>query len=438
MEFSPMGMPWQPGTGLTICTLAGSAVVNEPSGGNEQDLFDEVAYLRLHPDVAKAIAEGHATGAWQHYNEYGRSEGRQINDFDADYYLGAYPAVAEEIAAGDAATPFEHYRKFGRPRGFRSNPKAPRPANAAAMPSPYGGLWPDQANAADLLQGKLEIGQITERQAEQLRFWMQNGCVIIEKAIPPLLVDRAALDLARAYAGGFPDLQFECHAVSREPVPWQPEINPHPAKALDIHHFSAAIRNVMFADAVTEFLGLIFESKALASQTFGCLRGSAQEVRQDSAHVAYTIPRQFAASWIALEDITPGTGELFYYPGSHRFEDFLYNEHYKSVHEAQRLTGDAAMRGQVERHAQSLEERARQRGIAKSSFNARKGDVLIWHADLAHGGNPVSNPSTCKSIVTHYCPKHLSPLFSEHVATKLWNHGGHRYTSRYYSGEPLA
>ena len=411
--------------------------MGESSGVGEHDLFDEAAYLRLHPDVAKAIAEGRESSAWQHYDRHGRNEGRKVNDFDPEFYLRAYPAAAEEIAAGHAATPFEHYRRLGRARGFLSNAKAARPTNAAAMPSPFGGLWPDQANAADLLKGKLEIGQITERQAEKLRFWMQNGCVILEKAVPPSLVEKAALDLDCAYAGSFPNLKFECHAVSPDPIPWQPEINPQPAKALDIHHFSPAIRNLMFADAITEFLGLIFESMALASQTAGYLRGSGQDIRQDSAHVAYTIPRQFAAAWTALEDVTLGTGEPLCYHGSHRFEDFLYNEHYKSVHEAQRMTGNTAMRGQGERHMQSLEERAQQPGIVKSSFAAHKGDVLVWHADMVHGGIPVSRTTTCKSIVTHYCPSHLSPLFSENVATRLWNHGRHRYTTGHYDGEPL-
>jgi Phytanoyl-CoA dioxygenase (PhyH) len=405
---------------------------------SDRDQFDEAAYLRLYPDIAKAIAEGREISAWDHFDRHGRTEGRKINDFDADYYLRSYPVAAQDIAAGLASTPFQHYRKFGRARGFLTNAKAPRPADAAAMATPFGGLWPDLPDAADILQGKLDIGQITERQAAKLRFWMQNGYVILEGAIPPSLVDKAALDLDRAYAGGFPDLNFECHAVARDHIKWQPELNPHPAKALDIHHFSPAIRDLMFADAIAEFLGLIFESKAFASQTLGFLRGSAQEGHQDSAYVAYTIPRQFAATWTALEDVTIGAGELFYYPGSHRFEDFVYSERFKSVHEAQRMTGEQNMREQVERHVRSLEDRAAQRGIPKSPFAAKKGDVLVWHADLVHGGNPVSRVTTRKSIVTHYCPKHLSPLFSEHLATRLWEHRGHRYTTSHYQSEPLA
>ena len=214
----------------------------------------------------------------------------------------------------------------------------------------------------------------------------------------------------------FPDLKFECHAVARDHIHWQPEINPHPAKALDIHHFSPAIRDLMFADAISEFLGLIFESKAFASQTLGFLRGSAQEGHQDSAYVAYTIPRQFAATWTALEDVTIGAGELFYYPGSHRFEDFVYNEHFKSVHEAQRMTGEQAMRGQVERHV------SRWRGVRNNAaFRKRRSPprrATCWYGTPTWCTAAIRCRAitTRKSIVTHYCPKHLSPLFSENTA----------------------
>ena len=101
---------------------------------SERDQFDEVAYLRLYPDIAQAVAEGREASGWLHYDRHGRKEGRKTNDFDADFYLRAYPAAAQEIAAGLAATPFAHYLNFGRARGFLSHAKAPRPEDAAAMP----------------------------------------------------------------------------------------------------------------------------------------------------------------------------------------------------------------------------------------------------------------------------------------------------------------
>jgi hypothetical protein len=92
------------------------------------------------------------------------------------------------------------------------------------------------------------------------------------------------------------------------------------------------------------------------------VRDSAQESHQDSAYVTYTLPLKFAASWVALEDVSIGAGELsmattgtaapgtgqharparpevrsvrVYYPGSHRLPDFRYSGRYKSLSEAE-------------------------------------------------------------------------------------------------------
>jgi hypothetical protein len=404
----------------------------------DHDQFDEAAYLERYPDVARAVAEKRVASAQHHYTWHGRREGRIGTKFDPSFYLRAYPLAEEEIAAGAATGPADHYLRLGRGRGYLPYPQAPRPDNAATSPSPFGGLWPDQANADDIIEGRLEIGEISEQQATLLRFWIKNGYVILESAISPELVDRACADLDKAYAGGFPDLLFECHDVAGNHIRWQPEINPFPAKALDIHHFSPAVRDLIFAPSVAAFLGLIFQSKAFASQTLAFLRGSAQSGHQDSAYVPYTSPRQFAATWIALEDVTIGAGELFYYEGSHRLEDFLFLGRFKSVPEAARSGAAENLQSQIDAHLVSLEERAKARELKKLQFAAKKGDVLFWHADLVHGGNPVSQSVTRKSIVTHYCPKRLAPLFAERTPVRLFHHDGHLYTSQQYTSfDPL-
>ena len=393
--------------------------------------FDAAAYLRLYPDIGGAIARGDVISAWEHFRRHGHLEGRVPNDFDAAFYLRSYPIAAAEIAAGRATDAFDHYRRLGQARGFLPNPAAPRPDNPAAPPR-FGGLWPDLPNAEDLIEGKLETGRITERDAELLRFWRENGYVILRGAASDALTEAACADLDRAYAGFFPDMLFECHPISPQRIAWRPEVAEHPAKALDIHHFSPATRAVMFCPAVAQFLGLIFESHAFASQTLGFLRGSAQEGHQDSAYVPYTIGRCFAASWIALEDVTLGAGELFYYPASHRFPDYLYADAFKSVHEAMRMDALADPRTAVSGHVGSLTERAAAAGMAKLPFAARRGDALIWHADLVHGGNPVSRDITRKSLVTHYCPKRLAPLFAEQSGLGFFGHRGHAFTSGHY------
>jgi hypothetical protein len=385
--------------------------------------------------VRAALADGKIDSGWWHYHHHGREEGRKAffvdGYFDEAFYLRSYPIVEAELRAGLAATPREHYLLRGMARGFLPHYRGPRPDNAAALPSPFGGLWPDHANALDSVAGKLEIGQIEESQAKRLEHWILNGYVVLEKAIAPELIDAAVGDLDRAFDGGMPGVRFECHKIAPGLVDWRPEIAGHAAKVIDMHHFSPPARALMFADPISEFLGLIFESRAFASQTLGFIRGSGQEGHQDSAYVPYSIPRQFAATWIALEDVTIGAGELFYYPGSHRFNDFLYGNRYKSLVEAGRC-GYTVERNEVQRHVERLQKTARRRGIEKTVLEAKKGDVLVWHADLVHGGNPVSADVTRKSLVTHYCPKRTSPLFTEHMAVDLYEHEGHLFTTQHY------
>jgi hypothetical protein len=53
-------------------------------------------------------------------------------------------------------------------------------------------------------------------------------------------------------------------------------------------------------------------------------------------------------------------------------------------------------------------------GLSTGRFLAKRGDILIWSADLAHGGRPISSTLTRKSVVTHYCPAELAPGYFEH------------------------
>jgi phytanoyl-CoA hydroxylase len=346
--------------------------------------------------------------------------------------LRSYPIVHTEIRAKKAKSPHEHYLKFGKGRGFLPYPNAPRPGNTMDLLPAFEGFWPDADNAKDILAGKLEIGQVSDKQADLLSTWIDDGYVVLEQAIPSALIDAAASDLDKAYAGGFTKLRFECHKVEGVAlIPWQAEVARHPAKAIDLHHFSPAVRDVMFAEAISDFLGTIFESKIFATNSLAFQRGSGQNGHQDSAYVPYTIPRQFAASWVALEDVTIGAGELFYYPGSHRFPDFLYGGKYKSIAEAARC-GYSVDNAEIERHVAILARRAESQGIEKKQLAAKKGDVLIWHADLVHGGNPISSDTTRKSLVTHYCPKRISPLSSEQLKTKIYERQGHIFTSHLY------
>lgn len=68
----------------------------------------------------------------------------------------------------------------------------------------------------------------------------------------------------------------------------------------------------------------MFERPAVGFQSLYFRWGSQQAVHQDTAFVKVSSPMEFAASWIALEDIKSGSGELEYYIGSHRLDDYCF------------------------------------------------------------------------------------------------------------------
>lgn len=333
--------------------------------------------------------------------------------FDPAWYAAAYPQAAEDIRRGRASDAHDHYLRLGRFRGYLPNARAERPRDPAAVRSAFGGLWTDQGNALDLVEGRHALGWIDRREADLLRSFITDGYVILRGAVPAWTLRRAAGALEDAYAGRMKALRFCCPDLGFEVGDWDARVRELPAKALEIHAHSAAVRDLILCKSIVRFLSLVFERPPMATQTLGFYRGSGQQGHQDTAYVTYSLPLQFAASWIALEDVTEGAGELFYRVGSHQLGDFLYDGRSKGVSDARRLNPDWTSEADEARHVESLVRRSEQLGYREERFLARRGDVLIWSADLVHGGKPTSTAHTRKSIVTHYCPWDVAPLYFE-------------------------
>lgn len=378
--------------------------------------FDEDFYLEKNPDVAESVRRGEWPSGFAHYCVIGKSTGRQaVRPVDELWYTNTYPQVSIDISRGTAKSPTDHYRRIGRFRGYVASRRDPKPRDPAAPRSMYGGLWTDVGNALDVIAGRLDLGQIKEEQAAQLASWVNDGYVVLAGAISEDILDRAEAWVDRVYAGELPDIRFEVTGVSQN-TRWIPEARTNAAKALDIHWFSPEIRELIFAENVLSFLHLIFERRVLASQSLTFWRGSAQAAHQDSAYVNYSLPMQFAASWIALQDIEPEAGELLYYRGSHKLPEYLYAGKFKGAEEAKRVNPAADLTLDFPRHIDLIRKQATGAGLVVDRFLAKRGDVLIWSSDLAHGGGPISKTRTRKSVVTHYCPAELAPQYFDAIA----------------------
>jgi phytanoyl-CoA hydroxylase len=271
--------------------------------------------------------------------------------------------------------------------------------------SQFGGLWIDRADANQLIEEKVRRGTITMNEADQLRLFIDQGFIILQNAISSEGIDKLNSDIDSIWRTMDP--RFKVQTANGEYKDLSDvERNRVLAKLLDVYVYSEAARAVSFAQPIVAFLRLIFDEEVLAFQNLTFEVGSTQAVHQDGAYVVVDSPLKFAASWVAREDIKVGSGELIYYPRSHRFPDFVFAK--------SRKYWDPQQDGQ-ESHNQflaHLHERAKERGLELQYFRPKKGDALIWHADLAHGGGSIIDKTlTRQSYVTHYCPVSVNPHF---------------------------
>ena len=103
------------------------------------------------------------------------------------------------------------------------------------------------------------------------------------------------------------------------------------------------------------------------------------------------------ATWLALESVGPDNGPLYYYPGSHKLP-YIMNSDFDHGGSWLRIGSNANAR-----YEQRIEQLVEDHKLTKESFHAEAGDLLIWHANLLHGGEAIRRAgSTRKSMVVHY------------------------------------
>jgi phytanoyl-CoA hydroxylase len=112
---------------------------------------------------------------------------------------------------------------------------------------------------------------------------------------------------------------------------------------------------------------------------------------QDTYYLDSTQIGRMTAAWIAVEDIHPGAGRFFVYPGSHKIDmaknggdfDIAFNhDRYK------KLVIDTILRFKLQCHAPPM----------------RKGDVLLWAARTIHGSLQTKGTGSRSSFTAHFIP----------------------------------
>jgi phytanoyl-CoA hydroxylase len=162
-------------------------------------------------------------------------------------------------------------------------------------------------------------------------------------------------------------------------------------------HASPLLKSIGEDENLKELLSVLIGGKALLFQSINFITGSEQATHSDSIHMTTYPLGGLLGVWIALDDVTDDNGPLHYYPGSQKLPYYL-NADYDNEGNAFLLGGKS-----YAQYEKMIAEKIQERGLPKQTFYAKKGDLLIWHANLFHGGDPHRDKSkTRRSMVLHY------------------------------------
>jgi ectoine hydroxylase-related dioxygenase (phytanoyl-CoA dioxygenase family) len=257
---------------------------------------------------------------------------------------------------------------------------------AAAFPADPGAEpWLDAPDAEARIAARLAAGEITAAEAELCRKWAADGYLILPGFYPSERLDQVWAEYEAAIAAGHvtpPDEPFY-------------EGDPLPGRVANVHFHVPAMDDMLFDPGMSRLVSLLLGARARPFQTIVGHKSSRQLAHSDSVHMT-THPRGYlAADWIAFEDIHPDSGPLTYYPGSHRLPYLLSDE--------LGIPAEPGYDGYTRLYEPAIQRLIAERGLEMKTFLPKKGDVLIWHANLLHGGSPTNDPRLSrKALVCHY------------------------------------
>ncbi len=255
---------------------------------------------------------------------------------------------------------------------------------------PHGPVpWLDRPGADGAIERALDEGLLTESDAVLARDFARDGVVVIKGAFTAARLDRSWAAYEQALADG-------TITVPAEPVD---ETDRYPGRALNAHHSLAEIDSLLNDEHVREIVAMLLGVPVRPFQTIIGHKGSQQREHSDSIHMTTYPLGYLAATWTAFEDIHEDSGPLVYYPGSHRLP-FVFARDVGISEDDFRVSG---YRTYHERYEPAIAALLEQHGLQPQHFVAKKGDVLVWHANLIHGGSQRRDLRwSRRALVCHY------------------------------------
>jgi molybdopterin converting factor small subunit/ectoine hydroxylase-related dioxygenase (phytanoyl-CoA dioxygenase family) len=274
-----------------------------------------------------------------------------------------------------------HYRSLRRNAGHYKELEIEKPLVGSVAHRDIGRHseevpWLDRPDAAAQLAASREAESFPAQIRAKLAGWIEDGYMVLEGHLSPAEVEEINADLEHQFEQG----RIKYHPLGK--------------RVVNAFEHSEPVRRAVTDPELLRLLSFILGREVNLFQTIDFFVGSEQAAHSDSFHMTTEPIGYLIAIWVALEDVDPESGPVFYYPGSHKLPYVMTED----LGEGGDLGG-----GKEARYAERIRSLIADRNLEPVEFTAKAGDVLIWHANLLHGGRAIAREgATRKSLVAHY------------------------------------
>ena len=182
-------------------------------------------------------------------------------------------------------------------------------------------------------------------------------------------------------------------------------------RVANLHVVSNAIRRIGLTDEFHRIASQFFGGTSTIYTSLYFKHGSQQAPHIDTPYFWTRPINNFVGVWVALEDIDESAGPLVYYAGSHRF--FSNEEALRGVFES--------AGGNLERMFELMEREIESRCERRVAL-IRKGDAVIWHPGVLHGGQKATDSARTRySTVFHFAPLGINVRDEKSFLKEFWN-----------------
>ena len=160
----------------------------------------------------------------------------------------------------------------------------------------------------------------------------------------------------------------------------------------DLWEVVPEVKSIALDNYVLYLLEELFGRRPKPFQTLNFPVGTEQAVHSDSVHFNSEPFGLMCGVWVALEDISHDQGPLVYFPQSHKLPEITSE-----------ATGFDPTSENYQRLVLYWEEQIKEKSYQRKLGIIKKGQAIVWHANLLHGGSPQTDKAkTRNSQVTHY------------------------------------